>query len=268
LSSALQINRVVEVMILSTDPFFYGDTVYGGGTNPGTGTINSNRVHETTCDPDLDLSEYVDALAEIKVKSQFWSQLPANGNYLDYFDNPPLDNEALFSAGDDECIQVFHLTDELSSMNPRSYLNYGIDVKFDSSLVGKTIIINVKADSDGNVWIQKVGKFHDSDDGDFNPDFTASILWNFYDAKHVTLGTGEGFGDFQGTILVPNGELTLKVPGTNGGVIVGGDVTQDFSGGGFHSYEFDPVCPLPLPNCTYPADSHFNSWAEPFPWDI
>ena len=133
-------------------------------------------------------------------------------------------------------------------------------MKFDSSLEGKTIIINMKADSDGNVLIQKVGNFHDprnenSSSSDFDTNFTASILWNFYDAKTVTLGTGMDFGQFQGTILVPNGHLTVKVPGTNGRLIVGGDVTQDYHGGEFHSYEFDPVCPLPLPDCTDPAPS-------------
>ena len=262
----LQIDRDVRVMTQNNDPLFFGDIVYRGGTNngTGTGTISSNRrPTATTFDPSLDLSVYEDALAEIQAKSQFWSQLPANGNYTDYFDNPPEENESVFSAGDGECIQVFHLTDELTNQD------YGIDIKFDSSLEGKTIIINVKADSGGEVLIQRVGSFYDSEGGgssshQFNPDFTASILWNFYDAKHVTLGTGVDFGQYQGTILVPNGDLTVRVPGTNGRVIVGGDVTQDFSGGEFHNYEFDPVCPLPLPNCTDPATMVPN-FSDPTP---
>ena len=40
----------------------------------------------------------------------------------------------------------------------------------------------------------------------------------------------------------------MAFPGQSGRVIVGGDVIQDKSGSEFHSYEFDPVCPLPFLN--------------------
>jgi choice-of-anchor A domain-containing protein len=76
-------------------------------------------------------------------------------------------------------------------------------------------------------------------------------LWNFHDATLVDLGAGSvGVGEFQGSLLIPNGDLTMKFPGQSGRVIVGGDVIQDKQGSVFHNYEFDPVCALPDPCVT------------------
>ena len=53
------------------------------------------------------------------------------------------ENPFLFQAGDNQDVQVFNV--------PTSYLTnfpYGIEIRYDSSLNGKTILINVAADSD------------------------------------------------------------------------------------------------------------------------
>jgi hypothetical protein len=59
----------------------------------------------------------------------------------------------------------------------------------------------------------------------------------------------DGNGEFQGTLLVPNGSPTINFAGHSGHVIVGVDLRQDKAGSELHSYEYNPVCPLPLPPC-------------------
>jgi hypothetical protein len=63
----------------------------------------------------------------------------------------------------------------------------------------------------------------------------------------------DGGAEFQGSILIPNGNLVFKHPGHSGRVIVNGDVTQDYGGSEFHNYPFDPTCSLPLPQCPTPG---------------
>jgi choice-of-anchor A domain-containing protein len=218
------------------------------GPSIGTATNlwNNGTVERVS---DLDLTFYEEALEELKVKSACWSTLKMNGVCIPHFDGPN-QNVAVFKAGhDDDCVQVFNL-----SSHEFDGLPWGINVQFHKSLINKTILVNCGSDSNGQLQIEDLGNFLDpwGNGGlKFNSGMTASILWNFYNATQVDLGTGSDFGEFQGSILIPNGNLDFQIPGHSGVAIVGGDLIQEFQGSEFHNYPFDPDahpnCQLPLP---------------------
>jgi choice-of-anchor A domain-containing protein len=202
---------------------------------------------DITWDPNLDLSEYEDNLEELKVKSHYWSTLDGNGKYTPY-NKGPNGNTCLFEAVDDECVQVFNLSnDEFDN------LPWGIHVQFHESLKDKTVIINMASDSNKESKVTNLANFFDpwgKGGWEFDSGFIANILWNFHDAEIVDLGGGTtGTGEFTGSIIVPNGDLKMGFPGQSGRTIVGGDLTQDRAGSEFHSFPYDPVCALPLPKC-------------------
>merc|ERR1711935_949005 len=148
-----------------------------------------------------------------------------------------------FSAGNNECVQVMNV--EASKLGGGNWVN------FHSSLSTKTVIINVV--DTGAVTINRVQDMVDPAGNGayaFSPAATKNILWNFPHATSVTLNGG---AEFQGSILVPNGDLIFKHPGHSGRVIVAGDLTQNYGGSEFHNYPFDPSCPLPLPECDDPT---------------
>ena len=235
-----------DLAIMQNSAYVTGNIVYKGSL------INNGRMIWTnglvTRKSTLDLSRYNKALDELKVKSAYWAGLPMNGVYIPY-NRGPNGNTALFKAGNNDCVQVFNLSqDEFDD------LTWGIYVKFDANLQNKTVLINYGSDNKKNVKITNLANFFDpSGNGhlDFDTGFTASILWNFYDANYVDLGGGSnGVGEFQGSILVPNGSLLMQVPGQSGRTIVGLDLTQNLGGSEFHNYPFNPPkCNLALPPC-------------------
>jgi len=148
-------------------------------------------------------------------------------------------------AGDSQRVQVFNFDrfDFVEQWN----------VRFDSSLIGRTILINVSPhDENGNkgpVTIDNIGAIFDpwgGIDNFFNPAIKQSILWNFYGATKVTLGPGGGIR-FPGSILIPDGDLDMRWPSQDGRTIVKGNVIHNARGSLFPNYEFDPPHPLPLP---------------------
>jgi choice-of-anchor A domain-containing protein len=215
------------------------------------------------------MQSYLDMFDELANKSEYWSTLEPNGIIYPAVqksyqnpdnDNNPDGNRLIFAAGDDRCLQVFHADRfDLHGLN-------GIDVEFDPSLAGKTILINVASTYNSisgkkEVLLDNWGKMYDTsgneqNDRDFQSSTKASILWNFYDADVVFMGPGGGV-QFPGSILIPNGDLYFYWPGHDGRLIVGGDVWQEREGSEFHNYEFDPpVCGLPecLPPPPCPED--------------
>jgi choice-of-anchor A domain-containing protein len=97
------------------------------------------------------------------------------------------------------------------------------------TLEGKTILINVastwNSDTDKReVHIDNWGNIFDTCGGYdmmFKSNTKTRILWNFYDAEVVTLGSGAG-AQFPGSILIPEGDLLFFWPGQDGRTIVGG----------------------------------------------
>jgi choice-of-anchor A domain-containing protein len=231
-----------NIAIMQNSASVSGNIVYKGSLviEKGRNIWTNGQVTQNS---NLDLSGYNKALDELKVKSAYWAELPVNGVYT------LTGATAVFKAGNDDCVQVFNLT-----QSEFADLPWGIHVEFDANLKDRTVLINYGSDNNKNVKITNLANFFDpSGKGhmDFDSGFTASILWNFYDANYVDLGGGsQGVGEFQGSILVPNGSLMMQFPGQSGRTIVGLDLTQNRGGSEFHSYPFNPPkCNLPLPPC-------------------
>ena len=137
-----------------------------------------------------------------------------------------MQNTIVFKAGDDNCLQVFHV-DSFDMACPAS--DGACDIEFDSSLDDKTVLINV-ASPGGSVSINDIGAMH------VNTRTISSILWNFYgDDIDVTLCGGFGGPQFAGSVLIPHGNLEMKCPGLDGRVMVGGNVVQNKAHSEFHA---------------------------------
>jgi choice-of-anchor A domain-containing protein len=235
-----------DIAIMQNSAFVSGNIVHKGNLKQYGNNIWTNG--QITKNKNLDLTGYTKALDELKIKSAYWADRPVNGVYTPY-NQGPNGNTAVFKAGNNDCVQVFHLSEDEFDDLP-----WGIHVQFDANLKDKTVLINYGSDNQKNVKITNLANFFDpSGNGhwEFDSSFTASILWNFYDAEYVDLGGGsDGVGEFQGSILVPNGSLMMQFPGQSGRTIVGLDITQNRGGSEFHSYPFNPPkCNLPLPPC-------------------
>ena len=175
---------------------------------------------------------------------------PANGVDRRLDDSDCGRDVILFKAGDHECLQVFHISED--DFGPDRVIN----VEFDSSLEGKTILINVDAGDDGDVIINGWGDFIDYDgvgSHGFDPILKARILWNFYNTDgKLMLGTGSGGPEMPGSVIVPHGDVWFGWSGQSGRLVVGGDLVMESVGGELHNYDFNPPCNLPLPCYDYP----------------
>lgn len=208
-------------------------------TNGGTITENAN----------INEQQYLDMFTELEARSNYWSTLYPNGKFTPAVGHP-FQNEMVFEAGDDECLQVFHL-DRFDLGCPS---DGACNMRFADNLQDKTVLINVASyvDSEGKrvSEINDIGAVLDfGDDASFpQPETFSSVLWNVYDSEEFTMCGGAGGPQMAGSVLVPNGSMTMQCPGLNGRVYVKGDVIQDRDGSEFHNYEFDPPCTLPLPS--------------------
>ena len=226
-----------------------GDIAVGGTLQEvSSGRVKVHASRDIFENYSVDTQKYLDMFDSMAERSEYWAQLYPNGVVTPALQHEQ-QNRIVFSAGDDNCLQVFHVDrfDLYGGNTP--------DVEFDSSLDGKTILINVAstystASAKKEVSIPSWGKVIDpsgNDNKDILSPFKSSLLWNFYDAEKVTLGGVSGGPQFPGSLLIPNGDLDFRWPGSDGRVIVGGDVWHQSTGSEFHNYEFDPPCALPLP---------------------
>ncbi|MHA7270635.1 choice-of-anchor A family protein [Arthrobacter sp. HLT1-20] len=78
----------------------------------------------------------------------------------------------------------------------------------------------------------------------------ANLVWNFETASNVTIG---GQAQVPGTILVatPGGVTDISAPGTNGRILVAGDLTHRGNGSEMHAY---PLSGHELFGCKVPGD--------------
>eukprot|EP00538_Stauroneis_constricta_P012542 CAMPEP_0119545366 /NCGR_PEP_ID=MMETSP1352-20130426/126_1 /TAXON_ID=265584 /ORGANISM="Stauroneis constricta, Strain CCMP1120" /LENGTH=1333 /DNA_ID=CAMNT_0007589901 /DNA_START=428 /DNA_END=4425 /DNA_ORIENTATION=- len=205
-------------------------------------------------DSNLDLSAYPSMFTELGERSKFWSTLRPNGRFFPVGTSDEYGSkDIVFKAGDDECVQVFHvLQSDLDHFNT----NGGVDMHFHPNLAAKTILINVKADSNGVARVRRINYFHDPYGNihfDNSSPFISSMLWNFYDATDKVIIGADGHHsdfEFQGSLLIPFGDLDFYSIGHSGRTVVNGNVYQKRGGSEFHNYPFQPFCPLPLPeNC-------------------
>ena len=198
----------------------------------------------------LDPKPWMDMLVELQDKSAYWSSLTPNGlvNIESIHVDPPF-NQVTLENGDDDCVQVFFF--------PQVALSTPAELIISPRLAGKTILINVELDSQGNVVIDNFINSIDTEgtSGNYFTSATkAAMLWNFGRASTVTLGASDGGTVFPGSILIPHGDLRMLLPGQDGRAIVFGDVYHNAWGSEFHNYEFDPPCALcrrNLPNSTF-----------------
>jgi len=190
-------------------------------------------------DSSLDLTRWSEEITLLQQKTDFWKTLNDNGSTEE--NGPAL----IFKAGvDNNPVQIFRIN-MISSDSPIKY------IIFNKELLGKTILILVEGEGEFNV---DGFCFHSSDSlptdapicgyDTFPPQLTSSIAWVFDTSNQIHL---LGQSEFQGSIVVPYGDLTISTSGQSGRLIVGGDLTLDGEWTELHNYEFDPAShPLPL----------------------
>ena len=186
------------------------DVVYGGSySTSSTGNLMV-KAGRSIAPGSVDVTSYQSILADLSLKSNYWATLPANGVFTPAIQTPT-QNKMIFSAGpDDDCLQVFSLT-----MQELHSVTWGSDVYFDSSLDGKTILINVQPEADGTSYLRYIGRFFDTQNQEgfnFDSGLKARILWNFAGSSLVTVGPENG-AQLPGSILVPDGDLHFQWPG-------------------------------------------------------
>jgi len=181
---------------------------------------------------------------DLQIKSLYWYSSKPNGVFISPRARPDSNTMVLFAV-DDRCLQVFTF-DRFDLLDPWN-------IQLDGSLIGKTILINVSPygidGRRGEVFLNNIGTVYDPWGGN-NSQFSSvtrqSMLWNFYGATKVKLGSGSDIS-FPGSTLIPHGDLEMSGGTQDGRTIVRGDVLHDAERGSFTNYEFDPPCPLPLP---------------------
>jgi len=221
----------------------HGDVLVGNTVSGTVGQLEMNEKGTIYENVNIDLLTYTNMFDDLYYKSQYWSSLPQNGEWTHVNTYDPF----TFQANTADDLQVFHIdTSQLQ-------FPYGVEIKFDASLQKKTILINVKSDDNGVAKLTNLANFFDGIGGnnhDFDPQTTAHIIWNFYDATEVHLGGGgSGNGEFIGTVLIPtpNSNTFFTFPGHSGRFIANGNVIQNKAGSEFHNYAFQPVTSLPNP---------------------
>jgi len=195
-------------------------------------------------DIDYGMTEWVEAMKDIEAKGNYWGNHLNTNCITEGIDT----NTITFKAGDADTIQVCHIR----CMDLTYYV--GRHIQFDSSLVNKTILINVEASPDGSCDICNLADFLDTKGKGrfkFSTELTKNILWNFYDAKEVSLGCRcrrtRALGEWQGSIIVPSGDFEFCMPGHSGRLIINGNMIQNRKGSALHNYPFDPPERLPCP---------------------
>ena len=174
--------------------------------------------------PNLDLSVFDDCFATINTQSQCWAAAASstNGTYVDAF--------GTFTFTSTNAASGLYVFNVAADMDP----GYGGSVDFQNFPNDATILINVdKPGSPDNITLN-IGAFTNVSD-----ELRQRIIWNFPDASIVTL---KGWSQFLGSIVVPSRTSLVdmtEVPGFNGRIIVGGDVTQVASGSEYHCYSFE-----------------------------
>jgi len=195
-------------------------------------------------DSDYDMTEWLEACSDIENKGPHWAYNLAPNCIVEGIDT----NTITFKAVDADPLQVCHIRCEDLTF----YV--GRHIKFDSSMDDRTILINVKADNDGICDICNLADFFDTSGKghfEFSTAFISNILWNFYDAKEVSLGCNEctANGEWRGSIIVPQKDSLLNFcfPGHSGRLIVNGDMVQNKTGSELHNFPFDPPERPPCP---------------------
>ncbi|MFY7864624.1 DUF5979 domain-containing protein, partial [Roseateles sp.] len=195
-----------------------------GGVKTGTGVVTTQGNLSFGA---LVPSSPVD-FTTLRSNSAYWAGLTANGSTSNQF------GTLTFRANDSANLQIFTLAVGVT----------GVAIDFSAIPANATVLINVTAS--GTVTINSNNFLENL--GAFSSNLTRRIVWNFANASQVNI---TGSSQFKGSIIVPNGSLLQAVPGTNGRLIVAGNLVQNSGGSEFHSYDFvgnlpDPPSPASL----------------------
>ncbi|MBB4010794.1 collagen-binding domain-containing protein [Niveibacterium umoris] len=155
--------------------------------------------------------------AAMRTQASYWAGVSANGTVIP-------GATTVFQGDGSSSLQKFNL--------PAGGLG-GVVVQFSNIPATATVLINVP--DSGTVTLNTLDFVDASGSGGFafSTALTRRILWNFPNASQANF---TGFSQFQGSVLIPNGNALMAVPGVNGRFLVSGDLTQN--GAEFHNYDF------------------------------
>merc|ERR1712226_479717 len=240
-------NVKMDKQVIFTHGGLEGNIVYRGQDLGSYQISEWEWEYSIRHEPDLDLSFYENVFTTLEKVSALYKDLPSNGI------KTKSGTTATFSAGDDNCIQVFDI-------GAFEFTKNGWLFEFDDNLTEKTIIFNVDANDLGKSTVKNIANFYAPDGSNhfkFNRKMLGNILWNFPDTLDLNMGKWgcESCGEFIGTVLAPNALSTyFAFPGHSGRFIVNGDLTFDRAGSEFHNFPFSPTCPMPtIDECPTPC---------------
>jgi len=209
---------------------------------PRTKTDLSEQFVETNGgfehDETLNLTRWEDEITLLRQKTQYWKTVEANGST-----NKDENDSLHFRASSDNSpVQIFKIQPIDMSITA---------VIFHKNLHGKTILIIVEGEG---VFKVPPMCFHPKDATPnqqaicdytaFPTALTASIAWLFPTENSITM---DGNAEHQGSIIKPWGDMTVKMNGHSGRLIIGGDLIMDGDFTELHNYEYHPTNrPLPL----------------------
>lgn len=195
----------------------------GGAKTLATGSAGGTvSIQQNQGSAGVDVAAIIDGM---RLSSAYLCTLPATGSVGPTF------------TGTNASQEVFNLNNPSTS----SGFNFG------NIAPGATIIVNVRGAGAQTVnWFGRVGRVNDPNIGTSDPDAQVyNVVWNFCEATDVTISSASGF---HGTVLVPNGNLTLNTPNFNGRIFVSGNLTHSLDGSEIHNYPFvGSIPPPPLP---------------------
>lgn len=214
-----------------------------GGVVRHAGTASGAITGTLTADPDA-TTQYTPLSTDLTAASQCYEIAPkvtgtaANEGY-----------QTVFTGDGTSALQVFDLDFDLTGTGGGAQT-----LVFDQIPATATVIVNMLGTH--RAIVANNGSVSDSDP--FNS-LRTRLLWNFPDAKTVTIG---GSDQFQGSVLIgdPRSTTTVTAAGMNGRFYTTGALTQTSSAGNggqaFHNYPFDgdlPTCVVPTPPPTVAA---------------
>jgi choice-of-anchor A domain-containing protein len=213
--------------LLVGQPGLVSDVLVAGAAS-GAGTVTTSGV--VTAGATVPAAP--ESFTNLQTKSTYWNTLPTTGTGAG-------SSTYTFTGDGTSALQVFNVTVSGSGAPPWPSF---AEITFANIPANATILINVTGASSMNI---ATANFVDQSGGggfSFNTDLTRRILWNFPSATSVTFS---GFPQWQGSVLAPAANVTMSVPGFNGRMIVGGNLTQNCSGCEFHNYDFKGDLPAP-----------------------
>ncbi|MBP2413067.1 choice-of-anchor A domain-containing protein [Arthrobacter stackebrandtii] len=208
-----------------------GGAVRIGGSNNAGDKLSTNGGTLTVPDATA-VAGYAGFSALLKARSEQYSGLEDTGTV-----EVESWGEAVLTGDGVSSTQVFTVDEGfLGSEQKDSALQFK-DVPADAR-----IVVNVKGEPAGlflNTLLNEAGlpvlPNAGTPDGAYFGSIASRLVWNFADAKNVAIG---GTAQVPGSILVPTagGTTEISAPGTNGRILVAGNLVHSGTGTEMHAY--------------------------------